>query len=86
MIGTWWHSAYFVHSTRQEFRIIEVKNEVKGIIRHCVICVGQRATVVHQLMGSLTDSCTMNYRPFPHFGVEYAGAFQIRFAPGRFFA
>ncbi|XP_033221110.1 uncharacterized protein LOC117175512 [Belonocnema kinseyi] len=56
---------------------------VNCLIRHCVIFVRQRAKVVQQLMGSLPDFRTVNCRPFTHSGVDYAGPFQIRFAPGR---
>ena len=72
-----------LYTLRQGFWITGGRNLVKGLIRHCVICVRQRATVVQQLMGSLPDFRTITCRPFTHSGVDYAGPFQIRFAPGR---
>ncbi|XP_033221155.1 uncharacterized protein LOC117175554 [Belonocnema kinseyi] len=72
-----------LYTLRQGFWIIGGRNLVKSIIRRCVTCVRERAAVAAHLMGSLPDFRTTNSRPFTHTGMDYAGPFQIRFAPGR---
>lgn len=67
----------------QGFWIVGVRNLVKVLIRHCIICVLERATGFQQLMVSLPDFRTVNCRPFTHSGVDYTDHIQIRFAPGR---
>ena len=71
-----------LYTVRQGFWIVGGRNLVKNIIRQCVTCVRERATIVEQLMGILPDFRTTHCRLFTH-TVDYAGPFQIRFAPGR---
>ncbi|XP_033226901.1 uncharacterized protein LOC117179333 [Belonocnema kinseyi] len=72
-----------LYTLLQAFWIIGGRTLVKSIIRRCVSCVREQAVTVQQLLGSLPDFRTTTCRAFTHTGVDYAGLFSARFAPGR---
>lgn len=68
---------------REKFWIIHARNRTKAIISKCVKCVRQRAKLGTQLMSPLPQHRTDAVRAFLHTGVDYAGPFQMKNAPGR---
>ena len=72
-----------LHTLRQRFWILRACSLVKGLIEICLQCTREKATLSRQLMGNLSGFRVTPNRPFLHTGLDYAGPFNVRFAPGR---
>ena len=72
-----------LHTLRQRFWILRARSFVKGLIKGCLQCTREKATLSRQLMGDLPDFRVTPNRPFLHTGLDYAGPFNVRYAPGR---
>ncbi|XP_076660747.1 uncharacterized protein LOC143364135 [Halictus rubicundus] len=70
-------------SIRQRYWIPQGRQRVKGCISHCITCLRWRAATATQLMGDLPSHRVTPSRPFTHTGVDYAGPFRLKTAPGR---
>ncbi|XP_076660299.1 uncharacterized protein LOC143363619 [Halictus rubicundus] len=71
------------YTTRQKYWILGLRNSVRRVIHRCVKCTRWRAETATQVMQDLGTSRCRPSRPFTHIGVDYAGPYQVRDAPGR---
>ena len=72
-----------LHTLRQRFWILRARSLVMGLIKCCLQCTREKVTLSRQLMGHLPDFRVTPNRPFLHTVLDYAGAFNVGFAPGR---
>ncbi|XP_076660394.1 uncharacterized protein LOC143363739 [Halictus rubicundus] len=70
-------------SVRQRFWIPQGRQNVKKCVSRCIRCLRWRAATASQLMGDLPLHRVTPSRPFTHTGVDYAGPFKLKTAPGR---
>ncbi|XP_076295214.1 uncharacterized protein LOC143216229 [Lasioglossum baleicum] len=71
------------YTTRQKYWILGLRNSVRRVIHKCVKCARWRAETATQVMQDLVTSRCRPSPPFSHIGVDYAGPYQVRDAPGR---
>ncbi|XP_055303270.1 uncharacterized protein LOC129568954, partial [Sitodiplosis mosellana] len=64
--------------TRQEFWILNARNNVKSFIHKCMTCFRQNPTPLNQLMAPLPTIKTTPARAFIHCGLDFAGPIEIK--------
>ncbi|XP_055326159.1 uncharacterized protein LOC129579992 [Sitodiplosis mosellana] len=64
--------------TRQEFWILNARNNVKSFIHQCIECYRQRPAPMTQLMAPLPTIKTTPARAFIHCGLDFAGPIEIK--------
>lgn len=67
-----------LHSLRQEFWIIDGKNQIRYTIRSCMRCSRFNSKVPDYVMGNLPPIRATAVRPFTNVGVDYCGPFLIK--------
>ena len=72
-----------LNTLRQRYWILKGRQKVKALIQKCIPCIRYRASQQYQLMGNLPADRVRPGHPFDHSGVDYAGPYMIRAAPGR---
>lgn len=63
---------------QQRFWVVNSRDSIRFILRKCVTCARQRASLMQQVMGDLPFDRVNPSRPFSKVGVDYAGPFLIR--------
>lgn len=63
---------------REKFWLINGRNQVRKIIRECIICFRVKPVDIEQLMGSLPEARVIPARPFLNCGVDYAGPYLVK--------
>ncbi|XP_015189653.1 PREDICTED: uncharacterized protein LOC107073478 [Polistes dominula] len=61
------------YALRQRFWLLDGKNQVRRIVRHCVRCIRFRASGIQYKMGDLPSSRVQEATAFSHVGVDFFG-------------
>ncbi|XP_033212139.1 uncharacterized protein LOC117169743 [Belonocnema kinseyi] len=77
----YWNNSITIYYT--QYWIIGARNEIKPIIKTCVVLVRDNAKTETQLMGNIPTPRVTPSRSFSHVGIDYAGPFSIRSSSGR---
>ncbi|XP_046472523.1 uncharacterized protein [Neodiprion pinetum] len=67
----------------RKFWLVRGRNFIRKVVHDCVKCARYGGAVIQQQMAPLPAVRTRPSRPFTYTGVDYAGPFWIRCAPGR---
>ena len=67
-----------LYSLRQQYWLIDGRNQVRHVIRSCVRCTRINPPAVNYVMGSLPKVRTLETRPFTNTGIDYCGPFYIK--------
>ncbi|XP_031777962.1 uncharacterized protein LOC116415998 [Nasonia vitripennis] len=65
-------------SIRSKYWILNGKNQVRNVVRHCVECIRQRPTIVHAQMADLPKTRINESPAFSHVGVDFFGPILIK--------
>jgi hypothetical protein len=76
-------SQLLIASLRKKFWIPRIRNLVKTVIHHCLICYRLTAEATHQLMGELPPARVQPARPFLTTGIDYAGPISLKLGTPR---
>lgn len=69
---------FVLNQIRDKFWIVNGRNEVRKIVRKCLICFRVKPVDINQLMGSLPKPRVVPSRPFYYCGVDYAGPYLLK--------
>jgi hypothetical protein len=72
-----------IASLREKFWIPRIRNLVKTVIHHCLICYKFKAEATQQLLGELPKSRVQPSRPFFKTGIDYARPISLRLGTQR---
>lgn len=67
-----------LYNLRQKYWPIDGRNQIKKIIRKCVICFRAKPKLSDYKMGDLPSSRVTKTRPFNRVGIDYCGPFYIK--------
>lgn len=70
--------SFILNQIRDKFWIITGRNEVRKVLRKCVICFRIKPSSPNQLMGALPKPRVVPSRPFSHCGIDYAGPYCLK--------
>ncbi|XP_015187776.1 PREDICTED: uncharacterized protein LOC107072395 [Polistes dominula] len=62
-----------LYALRQRFWLLDGKNQVRRIVRHCVRCIRFRASGIQYKTGNLPSSRVQEATAFSHVGVDFFG-------------
>lgn len=65
-------------SIRSKYWILNGKNQVRNVIRHCVECIRQRPKIAHAQMADLPKTRITESPAFSHVGVDFFGPMLIK--------
>ncbi|XP_033231518.1 uncharacterized protein LOC117182531, partial [Belonocnema kinseyi] len=67
-----------LNATREFYWIVNGKNAVKNIRRHCVTCCRAKPQTLNYIMGDLPKNRTIFKRAFLQSGIDFCGPFYIK--------
>ncbi|XP_043499936.1 uncharacterized protein LOC122522719 [Polistes fuscatus] len=67
-----------LYAIRQRFWLLDGKNQVRKIVRHCVRCIRFRASGIQYKMGDLPRSRVQETIAFSHTGVDFFGPLYVK--------
>ena len=67
-----------LYAIRQKFWLLDGRNQVRKIVRKCIICTRANPVDVHYKMGNLPAIRFQQVRAFYNVGVDYCGPFSIK--------
>ena len=67
-----------LYAIRQKYWIIDGRNQIKKVIRKCIMCFRAEPRLAVYKMGQLPTARVNRSRPFNHAGVDYCGPFYIK--------
>ena len=67
----------------QKFWILNGRSYIRSVLKDCFVCARRNARTLEQVMGHLPEIRVKPQRPFLRTGVDYAGPFWMKSAPGR---
>ncbi|XP_023247778.1 uncharacterized protein LOC106643923, partial [Copidosoma floridanum] len=67
-----------LYRIRQKFWLLDGKNQVRRIVRHCVTCVKHRPVAFQGKMSDLPQARVQQASVFEHVGIDYFGPINIK--------